>query len=240
MGTFRGITAANALSEKFEIIVYRYGEKSKVEFSRGKLVGNITTTKIKSTDKHGTTFIMQPSKFYMGDDCDIITDDLITWLEKIIYLIPSNIKINLSIKKKGKESLVNKKYVNKEGLKDYIKVLCKKTLVSPIHFIKTMKMTETFHEKKFERFLGIEAAFTYNPDSVDYVTDSFCNYVNTVDGGVHVDAVRQGIVQYLGKATRDGLSERDSKKYDIIPSDVTQGITLTVYLKTTFQPQFTG
>lgn len=58
--------------------------------------------------------------------------------------------------------------------------------------------------------------------------------------GIHVDGVRQGLIQYFGKQTRDSLSERDSKKFDIIPSDVTQGLVLTVYLNTTFQPQFTG
>lgn len=177
-----GITAANALSDKFEIIVYRYGEKSKVEFSKGKTTNGVVTTKIKDANKHGTTFIMQPSKFFMGDDCDIIADDLIAWLDKIVYLIPVGIKLNLSIKKKGKESLVTKKYVNKDGLYDYIKTLCKKPLVSPIHFIKSVKMTETFHGEKFDRFLGIEAAFTYDSNSVEFVTDSFCNYVATIDG----------------------------------------------------------
>ena len=235
-----GITAANSLSEKFEIIVHIYGEKSKVQFCRGKTKDGVVTTKIKNADKHGTTFVMQPSKFFMGDDCDIIADDLIAWLDKIIYLVPSDIKINLSIKKKGKESLVTKKYSNKDGLYDYIKKLCNKPLVSPIHFIKTTKMTETFHGEKYERFLGIEAAFTYDANSVEFTTDSFCNFVNTIDGGIHVDGVRQGLVQYLGKMTRESLSERDSKKYDIIPSDVTQGLVLTVYLNTTFQPQFTG
>lgn len=235
-----GITACNSLSDKFEIIVYRYGEKSKVEFHRGKTENGVVTTKISNADKHGTTFIMQPSKFYMGDDCDIIADDLISWLDKIIYLVPSDIKINLSIKKKGKESLVTKKYSNKDGLNDYIKKLCNKPLMTPIHFIKSTKMTETFHGEKYDRFLGIEVAFTYDANSVEFITDSFCNFVNTIDGGIHVDGVRQGLVQYLGKMARENLSERESKKYDIIPSDIAQGLVLTVYLNTTFQPQFTG
>lgn len=58
--------------------------------------------------------------------------------------------------------------------------------------------------------------------------------------GVHVEAVKTGILQFFTKQTKDSLSERDAKKYDIIFSDATQGLFLTVYLSTDLQPQFTG
>lgn len=177
-----GLTAANALSSLFEIISFRYGEKSKVSFNEGILNGTQTITKTKNTDKHGTTFVLKPSVHYMGEDCNIVTEDLITWIEKIVYLLPTELKLNLSIKKKGKESLVNKKYSNKYGLYDLCKKLCPKPLVDPIHFMKTTTMREKIHDKVIDRFIGLEAAFTYNSSSVEFEAESFCNFVNTVDG----------------------------------------------------------
>lgn len=235
-----GLTATNALAHKFEIISYRYGEKSKVSFEEGELVGKQTTSKIKNTDKHGTTFILQPSKLYLGNICDIISDDLLGWLEKIVYLIPHGIKITISIKKKGKESLVNKKFTNKNGLYDLVKKLCEKPLLDPITFIETTKLSEKVHDRVIDRFIGLEVAFTYNSSSVEFQAESFCNFVITTDNGVHVDAVKTAISQYLTKQAKNSLSERESKKYDIIFSDVTQGLFLSVNLSTDYNPQFTG
>ena len=235
-----GLTACNSLSHRFEIISYRYGEKSKIEFSEGILVAPQSTTKIKNTDKHGTTFILQPSKLYMGEECSIVSDELIEWIEKIVYLIPSDIKLNLSIKKRGKESLVNKKYSNKNGLYDLVKKLCTRPLLDPITFIQTMKIKEKVHDRLIDRFIGLEVAFTYNSSSVEFETESFCNFVNTIDDGVHVDAVKTGILQYLTKKTKDSLSERESKKIDVTFSDATQGLFLSVNLSTDCNPMFTG
>lgn len=181
----------------------------------------------------------------------IPTNDLVNWLEKIIYLIPSNVKINLNITKKGKESSVQKKYKNKDGLYDYIQKLSKKQVLDPIHFMKSMKLREVIpdmkedkngkkipYNKEVDRFIGLEVAFTFNSDSIEFVADSFCNFVNTIENGVHVDAVKQGILQYLSKQTKDSLSERESKKLDITFGDITNGLVLTVYLSTDMSVQF--
>lgn len=235
-----GLTASNALSQKFEIISHRYGEKSKVEFSEGKQIGSQSTTKVKNKDKHGTTFVLSPSRLYMGEDCDISSDELIDWIENIVYLLPSNIRLNLSIKKKGKESLVNKKYINKQGLYDLVKKSCKKPLLDPIPFIQTMKIKEKIHDRLVDRYIGLEVAFTYDSTSVEFNAISFCNFVMTIDGGVHVDAVKTGLLQYLTKQAKESLSEREAKKLDITFNDASQGLFLSVYLSTDMNPQFSS
>lgn len=235
-----GLTAINALSEKFEIISKRYGEKASIKFQEGKLVQPLTIKKVNS-DKHGTITIFKPSKFYLGEDCDIPTDELIEWVEKIIHLIPSDIKITLQVNKKGKDASINKKYKNKKGLFDYVKKLCKEPLLSPVHIMQSTKLKEYDKGREIDRFIGLEVAFTYNSSpSMDMVVDSFCNFVNTVDNGVHVDAVRQGIIQYLTKATKESLNSREAKNLDIINHDVTNGLVLSVNLSTNMNPQFAG
>jgi DNA gyrase subunit B len=235
-----GLTACNALSERFEIIVTRYGQKTSIGFTEGELTSPVSTKKIKDTSKHGTTFIIKPSKKYLGDDCDIPGDRLMSWIEKIIYITPQEITINLSIKKKGKDAIVTKKYKNKNGLYDYCKKLTGKASLDPVHLKASKRLKENFHGREIERFLGLEFAFTYDSDNIEFVADSFCNFVNTVQNGTHVDGVRQALVQVLSKSTRDTITGRDSKDLDIIANDVLQGLTLTVYLSTTINPMFTG
>lgn len=181
---------------------------------------------------------MKPNPKYLGKNCSIIADDLMEWLDNISYLIPSDIVIKLGIKKKGKESLVNKKYSNKYGLYDLVKKKCNKSLVDPVHFKRDMKMKEQVGEKLVDRFMGIEVAMTYNTNSTEFDGISFCNFIITTDNGVHLDACKTATLQYLTKQTKEALSERESKKIDITFADATQGLYLAIYLCTDFQPNF--
>lgn len=225
------------MASVFEIISYRYGNKHRIRFEDHQKV-EFKTTKIKSTDKHGTTVIMKPNPKYLGKHCSIIADDLMEWLDNISYLIPSNITIKLGIKKKGKESLVNKKYSNKYGLYDLVKKKCSKSLVDPIHFKKDMHLKEQVGDKLVDRFMGIEVALTYDTTISEFDGMSFCNFVITNDNGVHFDACKTATLQYLTKQTKEALSEREAKKIDITFADASQGLYLAIYLCTDYQPNF--
>jgi len=237
-----GLTAVNALSSYFEISVRRYNEKASIKFEEGKLIHPVTIKKDPS-GKHGTTTIFKPNPFYMDkadEDCSIPAEELMEWLEKIIYLVPPDIRITFQANRKGKESNINKKYRNKDGLYTYVKKLTNKHILDPIHFMDTLNIVEFDKGKELKRFVGLEVAFTFNSSPGEMITDSFCNFVNTVDGGVHLDGVRTGITQFLTKQTREALSEREAKKLDILPVDVTSGLVLTMYLSTEVNPHFSG
>ena len=235
-----GLTAINSLSEFFELSSTRYGERCTIRFKEGILSENIN--KKYNKDKHGATVTFKPSSFYMGKECTIITNDLIEWVEKIIYLIPPDIKINLVVSPKGKESTINKKYRNKNGLYDYVKKITEGSLVDPIHLTGKMKFTELSKGVEYERFISIEIAFTFDQTYThdEIFVDSFCNFINTVDNGVHVDAVKQGINQYLSREVKDSLNKKESKDIDIVYNDITRNMILTVYLSTDMQPEFSG
>lgn len=235
-----GLTAVNALSDEFEIVSRRYGEKAIIGFQRGKKTQPLKVTKTAKKDVHGTTFKFKPSPFFMGEDCEISSEGVMDWLERIIYLVPHNVKITLTINRKGKESNVTKKYKNKKGLYDLIKKLTEKPILDPIHFMTSKNLKEFDKGKELDRTLGLEVAFTFNSSPSELTVESYCNFVSTVDHGVHVDGPRQGIVQYLSKKARESLSERESKKYDITFNDVTSGLVLTVYLSTNMNPHFSS
>jgi len=236
-----GMCTITALSDIIEISSTRYGEKLTIKFINGKKIDE-KITKVNNKDKHGLCIIFKPSPFYMGDECNIITEDLLNWVEKIIYLVTPDIKINVSVTRKGKESTIQKKYRNKNGLYDYMKKLCKEPLIDPIHFFQSLKIKEFDKGYEYDRFIGLEVAFTFDSNNTnnEMLVDSFCNFVNTIENGVHVDAVKQGIIQYLGKQTRESLSQRDLKNIDIVYNDITSNLVLTLFLSTDMRLEFSG
>ncbi len=183
---------------------------------------------------------MKTSEYYMGPNCGIVAEDLIGWLDKIVYLISPNIRINLKVAKKGKDAIIQKKYINKNGLYDYAKLLAKKPSIDPLYFTESKKLIEHSRDTDIDRNIKLSFVFTFDSTNTEFVSDSFCNYVNTIDNGTHVDAVKQAIMQYLTKQTRDNLSERESKNIDILFNDVTQGLVLIVNIETDLNPQYTG
>lgn len=246
-----GLTVINALSDEFEIISTRYNQKGSVIFNKGKKVRDLEVKKINS-DKHGLTVRFKPSKIFLGKDCTIDSDLILEWISKIIYMVPTDKTIYLTINKKGKESTIQKKFKNKKGFYDYIKNKCKKAIVDPVHIMNSTKLSEIVTEvtldkkgkeeiieREVKRFMGLEFAFTYEKGSELFI-DSFCNFINTTLAGTHADAVKQGIQQFLSGATKKTLNDKEADKIDITFNDVTEGLQLALYLSTDMQPHLVG
>lgn len=235
-----GMTAVNAMSDVFEIVSFRYGETGTIKFKRGEKQQDVSVRKTKDADAHGTTVVFEPSGFFLGE-CPIIIDDLVAWIENIIYLVPVGITIHLQAKRKGKESILRKKYQNQNGLYDYVKKLTEKTaILDPIHLMGTTTATELDKGREMTRGIGLEMSFTYNSSPSDPFVKSFCNFVDTIDHGVHVDAARSALTTFLVTKTRESLNDRDAKRLDITSADALSGMVLSVYLATEMQPHFSG
>lgn len=222
-------------------MVTREGKKAIVQFNEGELV-TPTTVKKTTSDKSGTTFTFIPSEKYMGrgKSCQIIVDELIGWLEKIIYLMPHNVKTTLNVIRKGKDSSIQRKYRNKNGLFDLCKIMSKKPILDPIHIMKSTYLPAFDTEEEKDRFMGLELAFTYNESPTEMYVESFANFVNTTEHGAHVDATRLAIVNYISRQTREALSQKEAKNIEILPIDVTNGLVFAVYLSTNITPEFVG
>lgn len=236
-----GMTATNALSERFESISHRGGEEASIKFHEGKLVQDLTVKKSKDKDQHGQTFIFKPSDKYLSveDDPAIIDrDQLEKWVENVSYLLPSNITIRFNVvDNNGK--MYSKKYRNKEGMKELLEKTFNK-LTDTIHISDIMYFDEKVQGETFKRYTGIEIAMAYSTsDSEEYI-NSFCNFVNTVDGGTHVNAVQGAIINVLKTFTEETLSEAQAKKINIIPNDIRNGLKVTINVKTESDPQFSG
>lgn len=243
-----GMKACTALSEKFVVTVEREGQKCRLTFKEGKKISKKVVDS--ETAEHGSTFSMIPSKMFLGKDCKIVPETLKNWVEKIHYLLPNDVKTTLIIDYASKEASFKKTFKNKNGLFDYCKTLTKTAEFEPIHLsesvnVKEMVMNRRANHKgklgeeiEADRFLGIEFAFTMSKTDDEYIQDSFCNMVNTFQGGVHIEAVKYAICQYLAKAAKQFITKRDSEDLNILPRDAENGLVLTCNLSTNINPQF--
>ena len=241
-----GITAVNALSHLFRFDIYHNDRKGVFVFSEGNLVSKEITDipPVKNmVTKHGTTVTFIPSEEILGK-CKINLKELRDWVSNISYLVDPNISIEFCYFKKGSDVMKSEKFRHTDGVKDLLKDFNSKSLFEPIYvnFKGSYRILDNgaieFQEEdpKHPDFtLGddivIQAAFTFNPDvhtDEDTHYMSFCNYVNTIDHGVHLNACKKAWCQFLVKACNDALSDTEAKKYQVSFDDARAGLFAVV------------
>lgn len=246
-----GIKASNALGETFEVETSHDGKIGTLKFERGKKKGEMTFKKC-GKDEHYTTFRFKPSPIFLGEPCIIKREGLIEWLEKMSFELPPSINIDLTIlPKTSKDKKYHKAFKNKEGFGAYIKTKVKNNVTDFFEFADTAKVTETLTVRNENNPIGplgtkydvdreilLMFSFTMVEDPNNIFIDSFCNFVNTTEHGVHFDACKRSIIKYLTRATTDSFNNRDMKGLTITNKDVENALCLTVNINTDLNPQF--
>lgn len=232
-----GLTATNALSSMFRWESYRDGNCHHIEFENGV---KIADEHKKSSKKHGCILKFIPSTKYLGKSAVINKDDLKEWLDGISYFIPSDCKIVYTVEK-GMDKVISSTKYKSGNMSDLLKShLTDSVLVKPKDFYGETKLDEDYRgEKTIKRSLSLQFAFAYTTSLEPWV-DSFCNYVNTTSGGVHLNAVREAIWRFFMKKTNEALSDREKNKYSVLKVDIESGMNLVVNIFTDAQMQFVG
>ena len=235
-----GLTATNALSSHFSLCSIRNGEAHTIEFSEGEKTND---TRKKVSKQHGTIVKFSPSKKYLGKSAKLPEKGIYEWVEGISYFIPSDCKIQLDVVS-GLKKLNSYKFKCKPMSELLVNRVTDEKLSPMISFTASQKMKETVRDingkaKEVNRDLAVQVAFIYS-SSIESYMDSYCNYINTTSGGIHIDAVREAIWRFFTKKTTDTMSDRDKEKYHILKVDVEQGLNLVVNLSTDMQMQLVG
>jgi len=231
-----GLTAVTALSTKFIWESYRDGKCHVVEFENGI---KIDDKKTKSKKQHGCIVTFSPSQKYLGKSAKIPKKGLIDWVDGISYFLPKKSQITLSVCK-GLDNVFKQKYKSRP-LSDLLMSKISDTLITPLFsFESDIKLEEDFRgERKIKRNLKLQFIFAYS-DSIEPWVDSYCNYVNTTDGGVHLDSVREALWRFFMKKTNEAMSDREKEKYHITKVDIETGMNVLVNVFTDMQMQFVG
>ena len=248
-----GLTATNALSERFEITSTREGQSRFLRFENGRKVEDRMGTADPSI--HGLRVGFKPSTAFLGEDAYVPLDTFAEWLRRTVFTLEPTIKITLKATDSDGKEILNKVYQNKEGnvggfipeiIGNDIGYLMRK----PIVLSNRMELKETNIPVKTEqedgtvtidliemdRELSVEFAFNYSPKITDSAVYGFTNMIEQIDGGTHVNALKTALSTYLLSAAEDSQRKNDNLKLEA--SDALMGLAAVINFNTTMSTGF--
>ena len=221
-----GVSCVNALSEEFDVEIWRDGFAWEMDFSKGDPVSELR--KMGASKRKGTKVHFLPDKSIFTVT-EYNYDTLANRLRQLAFL-NKGIEISLTdertVDAKGDVKTQTFKYVG--GIAEFIKHL--------------NKGKQVLHEKPIymEAEIGqlvMEIALQYN-DSYSETVFSFANNINTVDGGTHLSGFRTALTRTINVAGQQLGLFKDVKE-NLSGDDVREGLVAVVSVKLP-QPQFEG
>ena len=232
-----GITAVNALSKEMVFEIYRDGERAIFVFNDGKLVDkSIMSLTGKEAKRHGSVVSFIPDEKYLGK-CKFEFKEVHDWINYISYLIDPSVTLTFTYTKAKSNAVKEETFVHDNGIKDLVLDTVDKRLFDPIYInfkgsysVENDRVYFKDEETKGDNLgndIIIQAAFTYNPevhddDNAHYI--SFCNYVHTIDHGVHLTAAKKAWCRAITKLGNESLSDSEAKKFQIGFDDARNGL----------------
>ena len=223
-----GITAVNALSEWLEVEVRRGGKKYQFECQRGIPVAPVH--EVGETKRTGTkiTFSPDPEIF---PDTKFRASIVENRLRDLAYLNPG-VRIRLFDEEAGEEQ----EFFSERGLVEFVEHLNEgeTTLHSEVVGIRGSKEVAVSSEEM--GIIDVEVALQYNAGFSETLV-SYCNNINTIDGGTHLSGFRNALTRTLNNYGRSN----NLFKGDRTPTgdDFREGLTAVISLKVP-NPQFGG
>src|SRR6516164_720601 len=222
-----GVSCVNALSQEFNVEIWRDGHTWEMDFSCGDPTSELRKTG--TSKKRGTKVHFLPDKTIFSTT-EYNYDTLAQRLRELAFL-NKGLEITLTDErtvdaKTGDSKHAEFKYAG--GIAEFVKHLNRGKSVlhdKPI-------MMEAQRDK-----VEIEIALQYN-DSYSETVFSFANNINTVDGGTHLSGFRTALTRTIN-AIGQQLGLFKDVKENLSGDDVREGLVAVVSVKLP-QPQFEG
>ncbi|AZL16053.1 DNA topoisomerase IV subunit B [Rickettsiales endosymbiont of Stachyamoeba lipophora] len=226
-----GISVVNALSDFFEVEVVRHGQRIVQRYEKGHKVFE-ETTEFGKPRVSGTSITFHPDPEIFGNEFYFRPKKLYALAKSKAYLFRG-----LEIKWQCDPAIAlevpaqeNIKFP--EGIVDYLKdYLGDASLVGGNYF----SGLEKFYDSQ-NRPAKIEWALAWIAENEEAHIKSYCNTINTLQGGVHEQGFRQGLLKSL-KSFADLTNNK--KASQITNDDLASGIALVLSIFIS-EPQFLG
>jgi DNA gyrase subunit B len=218
-----GVTVVNALSEWLEAEVRRDGQIWWQEYRKGQPEGSVTPKGLTKTT--GTTIRFLPDgEIFPRIDFDF--DVLEKRLRELAFL---NKGIRIRLTDERRDEPVDVEFFSSEGLSEFVVFLnrAQTVLHQPI----------VFWGRDEERDVEVEIALQYN-DSISEMVVSYCNNINTVEGGTHLTGFRTALTRTLNQYAKAASSAK-TKDLTILGEDFKEGLTAIISVRVP-DPQFEG
>jgi DNA gyrase subunit B len=224
-----GVSCVNALSDLFEIEIWREGFTWTQEYSEGVPKAPLKQAG-KAGKRTGTKVTFHPDPKIM-DATKFNFDTLAQRLRELAFL-NKGLRITLSDEREDPTKL--KEFLYTGGIAEFIKHLNTGKNVlheKPIHFEATTNDPQG-------REIAMEVALQYN-DAYSDTVFSFANNINTVDGGTHLSGFRSALTRTINFFGKQAGLFKEKGDENLSGDDVREGLTAVVSVKVP-QPQFEG
>lgn len=212
-----GISVANALSKFLIVEIKKEGNVYQQRYEKGVPVTELKI--IGKTNENGTkvTFLPDNEIFEVSE---FHFDILAKRLRELAFL-NAGLKIIIRDDINAREKIFN--YT--EGLVSFIKYLNKNK--NPLH-------EKVIYLKKDVDNINIEIALQYN-DGFQEIVETFCNNINTIEGGSHLIGFKTAIT----RAINDYIRKNKITDLKLSGEDIREGLTAVISVKVP-NPQFEG
>jgi DNA gyrase subunit B len=216
-----GASVVNALSETCSIEIYRNGNIYYQEYERGIVKDKIK--KIGKTKKTGTkTKFLADNEIF--DKIDYHYETLAQRLRELAFLT-KELRIILEDKREDK----HEEFYYKGGIREFVEYL--DSARKPIH------KKPIYFEKVVDN-IPVEIALQYNLSYTENIL-SYCNNVNTIEGGTHLSGFKAALTRTLNSYAQKNNLFKSNDKIALQGEDVREGLTAIISVKVP-EPQFEG
>ncbi|HVT92057.1 MAG TPA: ATP-binding protein, partial [Bryobacteraceae bacterium] len=222
-----GVSCVNALSELFQLEIWRNKATWEQEYERGIPKGPLKQTG-KAGSKTGTKITFKPDDTVM-EATEFNFDTLSQRLREIAFL---NKGLKIVLRDERVEGDKTAEFLYTGGIAEFIKHLNRGKGVlhdKPIYL-------EGEREVPGGTMI-MEIALQYN-DGYSETLFSFANNINTVDGGTHLSGFRSALTRTINAYGQSAGLFKDVKE-NLTGDDVREGLTAVISVKIP-QPQFEG
>ncbi len=224
-----GVSVVNALSDWLKVESRRLGKLHAMEFARGVAQGPIEV--IGETKRTGTkvTFHPDPKIF---EDIEFNFDVLSARLRELAFL---NRGVTITLTDERVEPHKAIEFCFQGGISEFVTFLnSNKNIIhkEPIAFSREQEVAEANGDTKQ---VSVEVALQYN-DGFQEILFSFCNSVNTIFGGSHLEGFRAALTRAINDYAKKNnlLKKADS---NLSGEDTREGLSAVVSVRVP-QPQF--
>jgi DNA gyrase subunit B len=218
-----GASVVNALSDRTIVEVRRDGSVWKQGYERGKPVGELE--KLGTSDRTGTKTTWRPDIQIFKSE-EPLVHNFVTLANRFreLAFLNAGLYICLNDERSGKKQ----EFQFATGLKEFISYMNESK--KPLH-------PEVIHFRGEKDQVDIEIALQWN-DSYTESIYSYCNNINTIEGGTHLIGFRGALTRTANAyATEKGLLKE--LKENLEGEDIREGLAAVVSVKVR-EPQFEG
>lgn len=218
-----GASVVNALSEWLEVTIYQEGHTQFIRFEDGgKAIAPLKI--IGDSDQHGSMvrFKADPTIFQETQVYDFET--LNVRIRQLAFL---NKGIRLVLNDEREEDPKHLEYKYDGGIREYVEYLNRK---------KAALHEKVVYVEGIEDGILAEIAMQYNDDYIPNIY-SFCNNINTAEGGTHEDGFRLALTRVINAYARE--SNMIKKDETLAGEDCREGLTAIISVKHP-DPQYEG